>query len=81
MEVLFGALLPPRVVTRPTKAVFTQVFVGPASRAFVGDWDGSGIDHSLVDADVLREVWSSDGPRMQSLTMLQAAWLTAQPQS
>lgn len=73
----FGSLLPPEVATRSTKAVFTEVMVGPATADFVRNWDGSGVDHSLVDVDVLRRVWTTDRPPIQSMTMLQAAWLAA----
>jgi asparagine synthase (glutamine-hydrolysing) len=75
MAVHFGELLPERVLTRSDKAVFTEVSSGYEARAFAENWDGSGIDESLADPEVVRSVWLSERPSMQSLTMLQAAYL------
>jgi asparagine synthase (glutamine-hydrolysing) len=75
MAVHFGELLPERVLTRSDKAVFTEVSSGYEARAFAENWDGSGIDESLADPEVVRSIWLSERPSMQSLTMLQAAYL------
>ena len=71
----FGDLLPPEASSRSTKAVFTEVFWGPDSRAFAEQWDGDGLDHDLVDPDRLRREWSKPRPDFRSITPLQAAWL------
>ncbi|HEX8959452.1 MAG TPA: asparagine synthase-related protein [Solirubrobacterales bacterium] len=75
----FGDLLPPRVVGRATKAVFTEVFSGPETRRFAAEWDGSGVDLSLVDPEALREAWLAPVPDLRSLVPLQAAWLASRP--
>jgi asparagine synthase (glutamine-hydrolysing) len=75
MQVHFGKLLPGRVLQRSDKAVFTEVSAGASSRAFAETWDGSVVDPSIADANVVRSVWKSERPSMQSLTMLQAAYL------
>lgn len=71
----FGDLLPPDVSSRSTKAVFTEVFWGPASRAFAEQWDGDGLDPDLVDPARLRREWTKPRPDFRSITPLQAAWL------
>ncbi len=75
VEKYFGDLLPPEVVDRSTKAVFTEVFCGPATRKFAQEWDGVGIDPALVDREALRAEWLSEVPDLRSLVPLQAAWL------
>jgi asparagine synthase (glutamine-hydrolysing) len=75
MTAHFGELLPDKVLTRSDKAVFTEVSSGSEARAFAANWDGSGVDESLVDPEIVRSVWLSERPSMQSLTMLQAAYL------
>jgi asparagine synthetase B (glutamine-hydrolysing) len=78
LEALFRDLLPAEVTSRSTKALFTDVLWGPASRAFAADWDGSGVDESLVSPAELRRVWLSPRPDFRSVTALQGAWLAAQ---
>jgi asparagine synthase (glutamine-hydrolysing) len=75
MERNFADVLPPRLPGRLSKAMFTEVFTGPETRRFAGEWDGSGVDHSLVDPEALRAQWLSDRPDVRSLVPLQAAWL------
>jgi len=76
MTDLFGDLLPPEVLGRSTKARFDEVFWAGSSRAFVADWDGSGVDPALVDVDRLRAEWASPSPDTHTVTLMQAAWLT-----
>ena len=73
----FGDVLPPVMAERTTKAVFTESFWGPESRAFATQWDGTGLDPSLVDPDRLRDHWVGPRPDLRSATALQAAWLAS----
>jgi asparagine synthetase B (glutamine-hydrolysing) len=77
MRAPFGAMLPDSVLARASKAHFDEVFWGEQSRAFARAWDGGGVPEELVDRRALREHWRSDAPLVQSLTMLQAAWLAS----
>lgn len=53
---LAGDLLPERVVTRATKAVFPEAYCNRHTRAFLRGWRGDGLDDSLVDLGVLRSL-------------------------
>ncbi|HXR31561.1 MAG TPA: asparagine synthase-related protein [Solirubrobacterales bacterium] len=77
MERNFGDLLPEKVTRRSTKAVFTEVFTGPEVRRFAREWDGSGVDTSLIEPEKLRDMWLSPVPDLRSLVPLQAAWLAS----
>jgi asparagine synthase (glutamine-hydrolysing) len=77
MRKYFGDLLPPRVTERSTKAVFTEVFAGRRTREFAREWDGTGLDPELVDAEALRRTWLSEVVDVRSLVPLQAAWLAS----
>ena len=77
MEHFFGELLPQTVMERTTKAVFSESFWGPDSRAFARDWDGRGLDPSLVYVERLRSEWLRPKPDMRSATAIQAAWLNS----
>ncbi|QBI20269.1 hypothetical protein ER308_12295 [Egibacter rhizosphaerae] len=72
---LVGDLLPEAVCARLSKAAFNTALFGPASRAFVEQWDGSGVDTTLVDPEELRQTWTSDFPHGGSFALLQQAWL------
>ena len=75
MNALFGDVLPPAVIARRTKAWFNHAHTGEATREFARSWDGTGVDHDLVDADRLRAVWLSDEPTMATGMLLHSAWL------
>lgn len=77
MRALFSDVLPPAVITRSTKASFNHAYRGEATRAFARSWDGSGVDHGLVDAEKLREVWLSENPTMATALLLHSAWLAS----
>ena len=77
MHALVGDLLPADVCARTSKAIFQGPFWNRHARAFSSDWDGTGIDESLVDVDALRAHWHSPEPVAQSMTLLQAVWLAA----
>jgi hypothetical protein len=78
LRAFFGDLLPPETITRSTKAAFTEVLWGEASRAFAARWDGSGLDERLVDVELLRQEWLRPKPDFRAMTSLQAAWLASQ---
>ena len=75
MRFLFADVLPPAVLGRATKAWFNQAHATDTTRRFAEQWDGTGVDRSLVDVDRLREVWLSDQPTMATGMLLHAAWL------
>jgi asparagine synthase (glutamine-hydrolysing) len=74
MRRLFGDLLPRAVLERRTKADFTEAVLATHTRTFAQDWDGTGVDTTLVDPEALRRSWlsSRQGPTM---ALLQQAWL------
>jgi hypothetical protein len=76
MTALFDQMLPAPVLARTSKASFGGVFWGPASRRFAEEWDGSGLDGRLVDAEALRREWLSPVPVFGSALPLHAAWLS-----
>ncbi len=78
MRALFSDVLPAAVLSRSTKARFNQAHIGSATREFAASWDLTGVDHTLVDPDKLREVWLSDEPTMGTGLLLQGAWLAGQ---
>ncbi|MDF1603438.1 asparagine synthase-related protein [Nocardioides sp. YIM 152315] len=78
MRALFSDVLPAALIARPTKAAFNLANRGEATTEFARGWDGSGVDHDLVDAERLREVWLSDRPTMASGLLLQQAWLASE---
>jgi asparagine synthase (glutamine-hydrolysing) len=75
MTHLFGDVLPPDVLARRTKASFDGAFWNEPSRAFARDWDGSGVDDDVVDAEALRGEWAKDSPDPRSFTLAQSVWL------
>jgi asparagine synthetase B (glutamine-hydrolysing) len=78
MRALFADLLPDPVISRRTKAEFSEPMFGPLTRSFALQWDGrAGLDERLVDADALRREWTSPRPHGLSATALQAAWLAS----
>ena len=77
MEHFFDRFLPRAVTQRTTKAVFTESFWGPDSRAFAEEWDGAGLDPSMIYVERLRNEWLRPKPDMRSATAIQAAWLAS----
>lgn len=79
MRSLFGDVLPPAVLERSSKALMDEAFwTGPARR-FAASWDGTGVDHDLVDPGALREEWLRPTPDARSSLLLQAAYLATAP--
>jgi asparagine synthase (glutamine-hydrolysing) len=75
MEALFANLLPGQILSRTSKATFGGVFWGPEARRFAQQWDGTGLDPGLVDAEALRREWLADVPVHAATLPLHAAWL------
>jgi asparagine synthetase B (glutamine-hydrolysing) len=71
----FGTLLPDEIISRNSKAFFNHVYFGAGTRAFVAEWDGTGVDPSIVDADRLRQAWQEPLIDSQTALLLQSAWL------
>jgi asparagine synthetase B (glutamine-hydrolysing) len=78
---LFGDLLPTELLERRTKASFDGAFWNEPSRAFVGEWDGSGVDDTVVDVEALRAEWSKESPDPRTFTLAQSAWLGTRARS
>ena len=78
MEALFDDLLPPAVLSRPTKAYFRRTFWGPDAISFAGGWDGFGIDPGVARVNMLRTLWRRDDPPAGSMLAFQSAWLASQ---
>jgi hypothetical protein len=76
MAALVGDLLPGPIVDRDDKAVLAAVFIGERTRAFIEQWDGSGVDADWVDTQALREVWARRYPYAGSFNLLHQAWLS-----
>jgi asparagine synthetase B (glutamine-hydrolysing) len=78
MHAVFGELLPEAVLSRPTKARYSEALWGHGTRAFADAWNGSGVDDVLVDPVALREEWRGPAPHEDSAMLLHAAWLSEQ---
>lgn len=74
---LFGGVLPGDVQRRRTKARFNATVLGARARAFAASWDGSGVDHDLVDPELLVRDWQSERPSALGYAALHAAWLAS----
>lgn len=78
LRAMVGDLLPEAVISRTSKAEFTEAYTSERTRAFARAWDGSGVDSELVDPELLRDEWLSDAPSSGTDCLLQAAWLANQ---
>ncbi len=79
MRRLFSDVLPTAALNRTSKATFGGAMFSEHSRAFVRSWTGDGLDDHLVDADVLRSVWSEADPAHGTHVLVQSTWLATQP--
>jgi len=79
MEYLVGDLLPAEITARSTKAVLTGVFWNRHATTFAASWDGTGIDHELVNVDALRDMWTATDclPDARTVSLFQSVWLTS----
>ena len=78
MRKLSGDLLPERLVTRPTKAVFPEAYCNRHTRDFVRTWPGDGVDDELVDVERLRALLGDGTDHRwlgRSAILIQSAWL------
>jgi asparagine synthase (glutamine-hydrolysing) len=78
MRTVFSDILPDAILSRWTKAGFTTAYWSGHSRVFARQWDGTGVDPTLVDSERLRAVWCSELPTYGSATLLHAAWLASE---
>ncbi|RBY93933.1 hypothetical protein DQ244_00730 [Blastococcus sp. TBT05-19] len=74
MVALFADVLPEPTLVRVSKASFNAPFLGPETREFAAQWDGSGVDPSLVNVRALMKMWRSPDPDARSYPVFQAAW-------
>ncbi len=77
VQALFGDVLPPEVVRRPTKATFDDALFNRHFRHLVSGWDGSGLDEDVVDPAALRRVWATTPPDCRTILLLQTLRLRA----
>lgn len=68
-------LLPADILERRSKAEFNATFFNRHTREFAEQWTGTGVDHHLVDAQVLKETWLGSNHNALSACLLQSAWL------
>ena len=79
MRTVFHGLLPDELLARTTKPDFTSAIFGTWTRDFVHDWDGSGVETSLVDLEALRKAWQKPSPPAGTSLLIQQAWLGRVP--
>lgn len=80
MRSQFTGVLPDQSLARPDKAVFGAAFVGSWTRNFAREWQGEGVDHDLVDPEILQATWLAEKFDSRAALLLQAAWLQGQRQ-
>ncbi len=71
---LAGHLLPAELLRRSDGVSRHQAFFGDASREYASRWSGHGVDDEVVDADVLRALWSSGSFPWASTMLFQSAF-------
>ena len=79
MRGLFGSELPDALLARPDKAVFSAAFRGEAGRTFARNWQGDGVDTSVVDPEALKREWEKENIDSRTTLLIQSAWLNTQP--
>lgn len=72
---LFAGLLPAEVLGRRTKSNFDDAFWSTHSRRFADEWNGEGVDQTIVDPDALRAEWAKPNPDARTFLQLQSAAL------
>jgi asparagine synthase (glutamine-hydrolysing) len=71
---LAGHLLPAELLSRSDGVSRSQAFFGNASRTFAAQWSGDGLDDEVVDAGILRDLWSSGAFPWASTMLFQSAF-------
>ena len=75
-----GELLPRSVPRRSDKAWFDRVFWASYARRLARDWNGEGVDPTLVNSPGLRRAWSRSPATPHVYTLLQSVWLASAPE-
>ena len=75
MRAVFGDLLPEELLARPTKVFFNRAYAHRYTREFVEQWDGTGLDPDLIDAEQLRRTWQDRLFHGGSFQLVHLAWL------
>lgn len=70
-----GDALPAVATADRPKAYFAEVFLRRWTREFTRSWEGSGVDETLVDSGVLRELWSRWPIPLATAGLVQQLWL------
>lgn len=78
MRMLFGDVVPEEICRRTRKAEFGAVAFGAATRAFLVEWQGEGVDPDVVDIDAFRAAATAEWPPFGAQMLVQAAWLATQ---
>jgi hypothetical protein len=72
---VFGGAYPDAVLRRRPKATFGEVFWRHHTRSLLAGWDGSGVDHCVVDRARLRSEWGRPQPDLRTAMLVQQVWL------
>jgi hypothetical protein len=75
MRRFFGDVVPDEICRRTRKATFNAVAVGDATRAFLADWTGAGLDPEIIDVEALRAAVTGDVANRFGFLLIQQAWL------
>jgi len=78
---LAGHLLPESVIERRDRTRINRIFFGRHTRDFAERWSGDGLDTSIVDPEVLREIWLGEDHDWRTGLLMQAAWLHEEQQT
>jgi hypothetical protein len=74
---LLGEIVPNAILERRTKAVFGEGFWRSPARTLAREWDGDGVDPSLVDIPALRSIWRArELPPFRTALLIQQVWLS-----
>lgn len=73
---LAGDVLPRQLIHRTSKSSFNPVFYNRYTQEFARQWDGKGLDGTIVNVQYLKDAWSDADSSAPPLTsaLLQSAW-------
>lgn len=71
-------VLPAKTAQRNDKAVFDGPVWGERVRSFATEWDGSGVDDELIDAELLRRSWLNGDRDYRTLLLLHRSWCASE---